>query len=77
MLLAPGEEAGRGAGVGGAGVRVADARGEELDVAPRRRLAGVRHGGGHGEPAGQGREGAVGKNRVMCHWSAPGRGPPR
>ena len=56
--LAPGEKMTAGAGVGSAGVRVADVGGEEFNIAPARLLAGVGDQRRNQRAAGQRRENA-------------------
>ena len=52
MVIEPAEQPSGGARVGGAGVAVADVGGEELDPAPRGRIAEPGDGAGHGDAAG-------------------------
>jgi hypothetical protein len=66
--LAPGQKAADGAGVGLAGVRVANGGGEEFDEAPRRALAGVRNQGW--EASGQGQDDGCEGGEITGQWAA-------
>ena len=63
VLLTPGEEGGRRTGIGSAGVRVANLRREELDVAGCGVLALGHDGGGDGQLAQPGRGQAAFRQR--------------